>query len=125
MGISLGGSDGGMSQKILNRPDGNILLHQPGSEGMPKGMDIDPFQFTAFANLLYPFLVGAGVGVSSLPGRKQKIFRIWLPGTCLDLFIAHQQSEYILVDRDFPVAALCLGCFLKDQLGFSSGGIVE
>ena len=73
MGISLGGSDGGMSQKILDRPNGNILFHQPGGESVPKCMDIDPLQFTAFADRLHPFLVGPGVGVGPPFGRKEKI----------------------------------------------------
>lgn len=59
-----------MSQKILNRLNGNILLHQPGGEGVLEYVDIDPLQFTALTNGLYPFLVGPGIGIGPLSGRE-------------------------------------------------------
>ena len=125
MRISFSGSDGGMSHQILDDADGNILFHQPGGKGVPEGVDIDPLQFTALTNGLYPFLVGPGIGIGPPPGGKEKIQGVGLSLVELDLPVEHKQPPDVLIHRCFPVTGFTLGGFLEDQFGFLAGGIIE
>ena len=88
-------------------------------------MDIDPLQFTALANCLYPFLVGSGVGVGSPFRRKDEVLGIWLSIVKLYLPLEHEQLPDILIDRRFPVAGFALGGLLEDQFRFLAGWVVK
>ena len=88
-------------------------------------MDIDPLQFTALANCLYPFLVGSGVGVGSPFRRKDEVLGIWLSIVKLYLPLEHEQLPDILIDRRFPVAGFALGGLLEDQLRFLAKRVVK
>ena len=125
MGIFLCGDNGGMAHQVLDDADWNILFHQSGGEGVPEGVDIDPLQFTSFADSLYPFLVGPGVGVGPPFGRKEKIQRIELSLVELYLLVEHEQLPDVLVDRRFPVAGFALGGLLEDQLRFLAKRVVK
>ena len=125
MGIFLCGDNGGMAHQVLDDADWNILFHQSGGEGVPKCMDIDPLQLTPFANCLYPFLVGPGVGVGSPFRRKDEVLGIWLSIVKLYLPLEHEQLPDILIDRRFPVAGFALGGLLEDQFRFLAGRVVK
>lgn len=125
MRVPLGSDDGGVAHKVLDDANGDILLHQSGGEGMPECVDIDPLQLAPFADRLYPFLVGSGVGVDPPLGGEDEVLGIGLSLVKLNLPVEHEQPLDVFIDRRFPVAGFALRGLLEDQLGLFAGWVVK